>query len=37
MQCAKRVTLWGSFKSIRLALWDEATQKLVSFRDASRL
>ena len=37
MQCAKRVTLWGSFKSIRLALWDEATQKLVSFRAAARL
>jgi acyl-lipid omega-6 desaturase (Delta-12 desaturase) len=34
--CAKRVTLWGSLKSTRLALWDENTQKLVSFRQAAR-
>jgi len=33
---AKRVTLWGSLKSTRLALWDENTQKLVSFRQAAR-
>ena len=33
---AKRVTLWGSLKSTRLALWDEKTQKLVSFRQAAR-
>ena len=33
---AKRVTLWGSLKSTRLALWDENTQKLVSFRQATR-
>jgi acyl-lipid omega-6 desaturase (Delta-12 desaturase) len=32
----KRVTLWGSLKSVRLALWDEKTQKLVSFRQAAR-
>ncbi|MBI3675762.1 MAG: fatty acid desaturase [Proteobacteria bacterium] len=31
-----RVTLWQSLRSIRLALWDENTQKLVSFRDALR-
>jgi hypothetical protein len=30
------VTLWGSLKSTRLALWDENTQKLVSFRQAAR-
>jgi acyl-lipid omega-6 desaturase (Delta-12 desaturase) len=29
---AKRITLWGSLKSVRLALWDETTQRLVSFR-----
>jgi omega-6 fatty acid desaturase (delta-12 desaturase) len=33
---AKRVTLWGSLKSTRMALWDENTQKLVSFRQATR-
>jgi acyl-lipid omega-6 desaturase (Delta-12 desaturase) len=33
---AKRVTLWGSIKSTRLALWDEDAQKLVSFRQAAR-
>jgi omega-6 fatty acid desaturase (delta-12 desaturase) len=32
-----RVTLWGSLKSTRLALWDENSQKLVSFRQASRV
>lgn len=35
LQRARRVTLWGSFKAVRLALWDEATQKLVSFRQAT--
>ncbi len=34
LQQAKRVTLWGSVKSVRLALWDEAKRKLVSFRQA---
>jgi acyl-lipid omega-6 desaturase (Delta-12 desaturase) len=33
---AKRVTLWSSLKSSRLALWDEKAQKLVSFRQAAR-
>lgn len=32
LQCAKRLTLWTSFKSVRLALWDEDLAKLVSFR-----
>jgi omega-6 fatty acid desaturase (delta-12 desaturase) len=31
---ARRVTLWGSLKATRLALWDEKTQRLVSFRQA---
>ena len=35
LQRARRVTLWGSFKMARLALWDEATQRLVSFRQAA--
>lgn len=31
-QRAKRVTLWTSIKSVKLALWDEERRKLVSFR-----
>jgi omega-6 fatty acid desaturase (delta-12 desaturase) len=30
-----RVTLFQSFRSVRLALWDETRQKLVSFREAT--
>jgi len=33
---APRVTLWKSFQTARLALWDEASQRLVSFRQARR-
>jgi acyl-lipid omega-6 desaturase (Delta-12 desaturase) len=33
--CARRVTLWSSLKSTRLALWDERTQRLVSFHRAA--
>lgn len=29
-----RLTLWQSFQCARLALWDEESQRLVSFRDA---
>jgi omega-6 fatty acid desaturase (delta-12 desaturase) len=32
LQCAKRVTLWTSLKTVRLALWDEDLATLVSFR-----
>ena len=32
-----RVTLWQSFKSVNLALWDEGAKKLISFREAHRL
>jgi omega-6 fatty acid desaturase (delta-12 desaturase) len=28
-----RLTLWDSIKCVRLTLWDEAQQKLVSFRE----
>jgi acyl-lipid omega-6 desaturase (Delta-12 desaturase) len=37
LQRAKRLTLWGSLKSMRLALWDEKRQKLVSFRQVARV
>ena len=30
-----RVTLLESFRCVRLVLWDEAQQRLVSFREAS--
>ncbi len=33
---ARRLTLWSSLKSVRLALWDEERRKLVSFREAAR-
>ena len=33
---AKRLTLWDSIKTVRLALWDEERRKLVSFRQAIR-
>ncbi len=36
LQRAKRVTLWTSFRSVQLALWDEELQKLISFRQAAR-
>ncbi len=32
LQKVNRLTLWQSFKCISLALWDDGTQKLVSFR-----
>ncbi len=31
-----RLTLWRSLACIRLALWDEAAQRMVSFREARR-
>jgi omega-6 fatty acid desaturase (delta-12 desaturase) len=31
-----RLTLWKSFSCIRLALWDEAQRKLISFRELRR-
>ncbi|HEY1504442.1 MAG TPA: fatty acid desaturase [Stellaceae bacterium] len=35
-QRAKRLTLWASIKSVRLALWDEERRELISFRQARR-
>ncbi len=29
-----RITLWESFSCVKLALWDEAQNRLVSFREA---
>ena len=33
---AGRLTLWQSFKCVRLTLWDEHRKRLVSFRDMRR-
>jgi omega-6 fatty acid desaturase (delta-12 desaturase) len=32
-----RLTLWRSFQCVKLALWDEDSQRLVSFREAARV
>jgi acyl-lipid omega-6 desaturase (Delta-12 desaturase) len=32
-----RLTLWDSFKCVRLALWDESRQKLISFGELRRM
>jgi omega-6 fatty acid desaturase (delta-12 desaturase) len=32
-----RLTLWQSLKCVRLALWDEQSRRLISFRDFRRL
>ncbi len=31
-----RITFWQSFKCVKLVLWDEANERLVSFREAMR-
>ena len=33
LKAVSRVTLWQAFKAVRLALWDEAAGRLVSFRE----
>ena len=32
-----RLTLWDSVKCVRLALWDERSQRLISFRELRRM
>lgn len=32
-----RMTLWQSFRCVKLALWDEESQRLISFREATRM
>jgi omega-6 fatty acid desaturase (delta-12 desaturase) len=36
LKAVSRLTLLQSFRCVPLALWDEAEQRLVTFRDASR-
>jgi len=33
---ARRPSLWESIRCVRLALWDDAERRLVSFREARR-
>ncbi len=37
LRAVSRVTLWQSLQCMRLALWDEASTRLISFREFSRL
>ncbi|MDB5445944.1 MAG: fatty acid desaturase [Phenylobacterium sp.] len=37
LKAMSRITLLDSFRAMRLALWDEASGRLVSFREARRL
>ena len=37
LQRAERLTLWQSFRCVRLTLWDEASRRLVSFREAEQI
>ncbi len=37
LKSLNRISLWESFACLRLALWDENSQRLVSFRSASKL
>ncbi len=37
LQNPTRVTMWDSIRLMSLALWDEAEERLVSFREAKRL
>jgi len=32
-----RLTLWQSFKCVKLALWDESSKRLISFKEAHAL
>lgn len=32
-----RLTLWDSIKCVRLVLWDETAQKLISFREMRQM
>jgi len=32
-----RLTLWESIKCVRLVLWDESREKLISFREMRRM
>jgi omega-6 fatty acid desaturase (delta-12 desaturase) len=36
LNAMSRVGFWASFRCARLALWDEAAGRLVSFREARR-
>ena len=37
LQHVTRITIWDGLKTLRLALWDEDSRRLISFREARRL
>jgi acyl-lipid omega-6 desaturase (Delta-12 desaturase) len=37
LQNVTRFTIWQSFKCVRLTLWDEASKRLVTFREARQM
>jgi len=37
LQHVTRITIWDGIKTLRLALWDEDSRRLISFREARRL
>ncbi len=37
LQQVTRITIWDGIKTLRLALWDEESRRLISFREARRL
>ncbi len=37
LQQVTRISIWDGIKTLRLALWDEESRRLVSFREARRL
>jgi len=37
LQNAPKLTLWSSFKTYRLKLWDEAQQKMIGFKELKQM
>lgn len=37
LQSAPKLTLWSSFKTYRLKLWDEAQQKMIGFKELKQM
>ena len=37
LDAISRLTLWDSIKCVRLVLWDESRNKLISFREMRQL
>jgi len=37
LQHVTQITIWDGIKTLKLALWDEDSRRLISFREARRL